>query len=253
MSARIVSASPSELQIVSAARSLARARSVLIGVGRPGTPALLAKAVHNPELVLIYESGTIGAKPRRIPLSIGDGELALTADATVALPEMFNYWIACQRIDVALLGAAQVDRFGNLNSTVIGEYEHPTVRLPGAGGAPEIATGCGEYVVIVPHDTRTLVSQLDFRTTFGFGRGGEERSELRLGGQGPTAVVTELGVLRPAPGSRELTLMQTHPGVSIGQVRESTGWPLEVAEKVHPTEPPSSEELDALRNLLEEG
>jgi glutaconate CoA-transferase, subunit B len=253
VSVSVLTPSPVELQAVSAARELAAARSVLIGVGRPGTPALLAKAVHNPELALIYESGAIGAKPRRIPLSIGDGELALTADAVVALPEMFNYWIAMQRIDVALLGAAQVDRFGNLNSTVIGSYEHPKVRLPGAGGAPEIATGCREIVVIAPHDPRTLVAQLDFRTTFGFGAGGDDRTERGLGGRGPVAVVTDLGVLRPAPGSHELTLVEIHPGVSIEQVRESTGWPLAVAEQVRPIEPPNADELDTLRNLLEEG
>ena len=135
------------------------ARSVFIGVGRPSTAAILARMVHNPDLVLVYESGTIGAKPFHIPLSIGDGELAETADAVVSVPEMFNYWIGPGRIEVAFLGAAQVDRFGNLNSTVIGDYAHPRTRLPGAGGAPEIASSCEEVVVIAPHSPRTFVQR----------------------------------------------------------------------------------------------
>src|SRR3954454_18201790 len=158
----VISVTRGELQTVVAARRLAKKKSVFIGVGRPSTAAILARAVHNPELVLVYESGTIGAKPYHVPLSIGDGELAATADAVVSVPEMFNYWIIPGRIDVAFLGAAQVDRFANLNSTVIGGYEHPRTRLPGAGGAPEIAAGCGEVVVIAPHGPRTFVPRLDF-------------------------------------------------------------------------------------------
>src|SRR5215213_9063351 len=194
-----------DVQTVVAARSLIGKRSCFIGVGRPSTAAILARMVHNPELVLVYESGTIGAKPYRIPLSIGDGELAETADAVVSVPEMFNYWIAPGRIQVAFLGAAQVDRHANLNSTVIGDYAHPKTRLPGAGGAPEIALGCPEVVVIAPHSPRTLVSELDFRTT---------------SGAHTTAVITDLGVLEPDPRTRELTLTQLHPGVTVGQVQE---------------------------------
>ena len=149
--------------------------------------------------MLVYESGTIGAKPFHIPLSIGDGELAETADAVVSVPEMFNYWIGPGRVEVAFLGAAQVDRFGNLNSTVIGDYEHPKTRLPGAGGAPEIAAGCQEVVVIAPHSPRTFVDRLDFRTTVGFGDGPGDRERLGFRGRGPTAVVTDLGVLEPDP------------------------------------------------------
>jgi glutaconate CoA-transferase subunit B len=156
-----------ELQTIAAARSLVDKRSCFIGVGRPSTAAILARMVYNPELVLVYESGTIGAKPFHVPLSIGDGELAQTADLVVSVPEMFNYWIGAGRVQVAFLGAAQVDRFANLNSTVIGDYDHPETRLPGAGGAPEIATGCAEVVVIAPHSTRTFVERLDFLTTTG--------------------------------------------------------------------------------------
>ena len=205
-----------ELQTIVAARSLIGKRSCFIGVGRPSTAAILARMIHNPELVLVYESGTIGAKPHRIPLSIGDGELAETADFVVSVPEMFNYWIQPGRVQVAFLGAAQVDRHANLNSTVIGDYAHPKTRLPGAGGAPEIATGCAEVVVIAPHSPRTFVERLDFRTTTG-GR--------------TTAVITDLGVLEPDGG--ELTLTQLHPGVSVEQVREQTGWDtLRVADEL---------------------
>jgi glutaconate CoA-transferase subunit B len=243
-------ASTDEIQTVVAARALAHTRTVFIGVGRPSTAAILARMVHNPSLVLIYESGTIGAKPFHIPLSIGDGELAETADAVVSVPEMFNYWIGPGRVDVAFLGAAQVDRFANLNSTVIGDYDHPRTRLPGAGGAPEIASSCGEVIVVAAHDKRTLVPQLDFVTTVGHGDGPGARERLGLRGRGPTAVITDMGVLEPDADSKELVLTQLHGGVSVEQAREATGWELAVAQDVRVTEPPSERELDALRELL---
>jgi glutaconate CoA-transferase subunit B len=221
-----------EVQTVVAARRLRHTQSVFIGVGRPSTAAILAKAVHNPDLVLVYESGTIGAKPFHVPLSIGDGELAETADFVVSVPEMFNYWIGAGRIEVAFLGAAQVDPHANLNSTVIGDYENPKTRLPGAGGAPEIATGCKEVVVIAPHTPRTFVERLDFKTTTG---------------ARTTHVITDLGVLEPRDG--ELTLTQVHDGVTIEQAREATGWDLRVADRVATTEPPTGEELAALKEL----
>ena len=223
-----------ELQTVVAARRLRERRSVFIGVGRPSTAALLARMVHTPDLVLVYESGTIGAKPHRIPLSIGDGELAETADLIVSVPEMFNYWIGPGRIEVAFLGAAQVDRRANLNSTVIGDYDRPRTRLPGAGGAPEIATGCPEVIVVVPHSARTLVPQLDFKTTDG----------------GHTAaVITDLGVLEPGDDG-ELELTCTHPGVTADEARDATGWDLRVSAALEITLEPEPEELDALRRLL---
>ncbi len=242
-------ASTAEVQTIVAARRLEHARSVFIGVGRPSTAAILARMVHNPSLTLVYESGTIGAKPFHIPLSIGDGELAETADAVVSVPEMFNYWIGPGRVQIAFLGAAQVDRFGNLNSTVIGDYEHPKTRLPGAGGAPEIASSCEEVVVIAPHTTRTFVSKLDFRTTVGYGDGPGDRERLGFRGRGPTAVITELGVLEPDAKSRELTLTQVHEDVDIQQVRDSTGWDLRVVDDPVRTPPPTSQELAALREL----
>jgi glutaconate CoA-transferase subunit B len=243
-------ASTDETQTVVAARALAQTRTVFIGVGRPSTAAILARMVHNPALVLIYESGTIGAKPFHIPLSIGDGELAETADAVVSVPEMFNYWIGPGRVDVAFLGAAQVDRFANLNSTVIGDYDHPRTRLPGAGGAPEIASSCGEVIVVAAHNKRTLVPRLDFVTTVGHGDGPGARERLGLRGRGPTAVITDMGVLEPDAQSRELVLTQLHEGVSAEQAREATGWELAVAADVRVTEPPSERELEALRELL---
>jgi glutaconate CoA-transferase subunit B len=228
-----VPVSSGEIQTIVAARSLATKRSVFIGVGRPSTAALLARQIANRDLILVYESGTIGAKPLDVPLSIGDGELAETADFIVSVPEMFNYWIGPGRVQVAFLGAAQIDRHANLNSTVIGDYDHPRTRLPGAGGAPEIATGCPEVVVIAPHSTRTFVEALDFRTT----QGGHT-----------TMVITDLGVLEPRGG--ELTLTAIHPGVSVAQVQAATGWKLALAEEIATTPAPTTLELAALRALV---
>jgi glutaconate CoA-transferase subunit B len=242
-----------EIQTVVAARWLRDAGSVFIGVGRPSTAAILARAVHNPELVLVYESGTIGAKPVHVPLSIGDGELAETADFVVSVPEMFNYWIGAGRVDVAFLGAAQVDRYANLNSSVIGDYDHPRTRLPGAGGAPEIAASCGETVVIATHSRRTFVERLDFCTTVGHGDGPDApRSRQRLGfrGAGPTAVITDLGVLEPDPETKQLVLTHVHVGVTAEQVSDATGWELKIAGELATTERPSEQELAVLRELV---
>jgi glutaconate CoA-transferase, subunit B len=168
----------------------------------------------------------------------------------VSVPEMFNYWIGPGRVQVAFLGAAQVDRFGNLNSTVIGDYDHPRTRLPGAGGAPEIAACCQEVVVIAPHSARTFVPRLDFRTTVGYGDGPGDRERLGFRGRGPTAVVTDLGVLEPDPHTCELTLSQIHPGVAVDDVREATGWDLQVSDALEITPPATDDELSALRELL---
>ena len=243
-------ATASETQTVVAARRLKATKTVFIGVGRPSTAAILARMVHNPELVLVYESGTIGAKPFHVPLSIGDGELAQTADVIVSVPEMFNYWIGPGRIDVAFLGAAQVDRRANLNSTVIGAYERPTTRLPGAGGAPEIAASCGEVIVIAPHTRRTFVQRLDFCTTVGFGDGPGARERLGFRGAGPTAVITDLGVLEPDAETKELVLTEIYEGVGVDQVRGETQWDLRVADGLRSTEPPNGDELAALRELV---
>ena len=243
-------ASTGEMQTIVAARLLRDASSVFIGVGRPSTAAILARMVFNRDLVLVYESGTIGAKPFHIPLSIGDGELAETADFVVSVPEMFNYWIGPGRIDVAFLGAAQVDRFANLNSTVIGDYDQPKTRLPGAGGAPEIAASCGEVVIVAPHSKRTFVERLDFRTTVGYGDGPGDRHSLGFRGRGPSAVITDLGVLEPDPETCVLTLTAIHPGVEVEQVEDATGFDLGVSDDLQVTEPATDEELEALRELV---
>lgn len=246
---RSVDYTPDDMMIAAAARALRGYRVCFVGIGLPSTAANLARTTHSPDLVLVYESGTIGAKPSRLPLSIGDGELAVTADAVVSVPEIFNYWVQGGRIDVGFLGAAQIDRFANLNSTVIGDYEHPTVRLPGAGGAPEIAASCREVIVLVRQNRRTFVEQLDFRTTVGYGEGPEDRRRFGLRGAGPTLVITDLGLLRPDPGTRELTMSALHPGVEIDQARDATPWDLRVAADLVTIDPPSDEELSRLRAL----
>jgi glutaconate CoA-transferase, subunit B len=227
-----------EMMAVAAARRLGGKTVCFVGIGLPSLAANLARTTHAPECVLIYESGAIGAKPEHVPLSIGDGELAETADAVVSVPEIFSYWLQGGWIDVGFLGAAQIDRYGNLNSTVIGEYHRPTVRLPGAGGAPEIAALCRQTYVMLKQTTRTFVEHLDFRTTVGTGRGGA----------GVTCVVTDLGVLEPND-SRELILTELHPGATVERARESTGWDLGVAETLSTSLPPTEAELEALRAL----
>src|SRR5690349_2393565 len=194
------------MMAVEAARRLRDGMVCFVGIGLPSLAANLARRTHAPGCVLVYESGTIGAKPTRLPLSIGDGELADTADAVVSVPEMFSYWLQSGRIDVGFLGAAQIDRHANLNSTVIGDYAHPTVRLPGGGGAPEIASSVADVFVMLRHTRRAFVPKLDFMTSSG------ERVRV---------VVTDLGVLEPRDG--ELTLTRLHPGATVEQVRDATG------------------------------
>jgi glutaconate CoA-transferase subunit B len=239
-----------EMMTVAAARALRDDARCFVGIGLPSTAANLARRTHAPDLVLVYESGTIGAKPDRLPLSIGDGVLAATADAVVSVPEMFNYWLQPGRIGVGFLGAAQIDRHGNINTTVIGtDYADPRVRLPGAGGAPEIAASCGEVIVIVRQSTRTFVDRVDFVTSVGHGSGPGDRERLGLRGRGPVLVITDLGVLEPDPDDRELTLTRLHPGVTAEQAVAATGWKLRVADPLTSTEPPSEHELTALRAL----
>ncbi len=227
-----------EMMAVEAARRLRDGTVCFVGIGLPSVAANLARATHAPDCVLVYESGTIGAKPRELPLSIGDGELAETATAVVSVPEMFAYWLQGGRIDVGFLGAAQIDPFGNLNSTVIGSYDTPKVRLPGAGGAPEIATAAREVFVMLRQTPRAFVERLDFKTSCG----------VRV-----SVVVTDLGILEPAAATRELTLTHVHPGVAVEEVRSSTGWELRVADPLRETKPPSDEELAALRALRTKG
>ncbi|WP_078894772.1 CoA-transferase [Streptomyces sp. CT34] len=235
---------------VNAARALAGAGTCFVGIGLPSTAANLARRTVNPDLVLVYESGTLGSRPERLPLSIGDGELADTADAVVSVPEMFNYWLQGGRIDVGFLGAAQVDRFGNINTTAVDRGpDRPEGRLPGAGGAPEIAANCGRVLLVLRHRRRNFVGALDFVTTLGHGSGPGDRAALGMPGAGPTAVITDLGVLRPDPDTAELVLTALHPGVTADQVRQATGWPLKEAPDLGVTDPPTAAELAALRAL----
>ncbi|HEV8560895.1 MAG TPA: CoA-transferase [Actinophytocola sp.] len=240
-----------EMMTVTAARALAGRTSCFVGIGLPSTAANLARRLHAPGLVLIYESGAIGAKPSRLPLSIGDGELAETADAVVTVPEVFNYWLQPGRIDVGFLSAAQLDRFGNLNTTTIGaDYRNPVVRLPGAGGAPEIAASCREVFLMLRHSRRAFVERVDFVTSVGYGDGPGHRERLGLRGRGPVLLVTDIGVLEPDPASCELTLTKIHPGRTAAEARAATGWELAVSGTLAETEPPTDEELDVLRRLV---
>jgi glutaconate CoA-transferase subunit B len=225
-----------EMMAIEAARRLADGMVCFVGIGLPSTAANLARRTHAPGCVLVYESGTIGAKPAELPLSIGDGELAETADSVVSVPEMFAYWLQGGRIDVGFLGAAQIDRHGNLNSTVIGEYDAPKVRLPGGGGAPEIASGVRDVFVMLRQNTRTFVEELDFTTSRG--------DNVRV-------VVTDLGILEPVDG--ELTLVQVHPDVTADDARTATAWKLKVSADLVTTRPPSVDELAALRSLETKG
>jgi glutaconate CoA-transferase subunit B len=238
------------MMTVAAARRLKNGVVCFVGIGLPSTAANLARLTHAPEAVLIYESGPIGARPRVLPLSIGDGELAETADTVVSTAEIFRYWLQGGRIDVGFLGAAQVDRFGNINTTVIGSYERPQVRLPGAGGAPEIASLAGEVVIVVQHSKRTLVEKVDFITSAGFLTGGDARDRLNLPGKGPVAIITDLGILQPEPGPNEFVVTDLHPSVTRATVEEATGWPVRFSPAVSETPMPTDEELAVLRELL---
>jgi len=241
--------SSDEMMTIAAARALEDRTVCFVGIGLPSTAANLARRMHAPDAVLIYESGCIGSKPTRLPASIGDGVLSDGADAVVSVPEIFAYWLQAGRIDVGFLGAAQLDRFANINTTVIGDYEHPTVRLPGAGGAPEIAANCGEVIITLRHSRRAFVEKLDFVTSVGHGHGAGHREALGLRGRGPSIVITDLGELRPDPVTKELTLVSVHPGVTVDQVREATGWTLKVATDVATSAAPTERELQQLRTL----
>jgi len=236
-----------EMMTVTASRFLRNGQVCFVGIGLPSEAANLARLTHAPDVVLIYESGTIGTAPNILPLSIGDGELAEHADLVVGVPEVFSYWLQAGRVDVGFLTAAQIDRFGNLNTTVIGGYESPEVRLPGAGGAPEIASLAREVIVMLRHSKRAFVPEVDFITSVGFGPTGEGRAGHR--GKGPTVVITDLGVLEPHPKTNELTLVALHPGMEVARVRDETGWDLRVDPDLRVNQPPTTDELGVLRDL----
>ena len=238
-----------EIMVVTACRFLKNGAIVFIGIGLPSLAANLARRLHAPDISMIYESGTLDTKPDRPPLSIGDDELSRKALSVVSVPEMFRYWLQGGVIETGFLGAAQIDRFGNLNTTVIGDYHNPKVRLPGAGGAPEIAGFCDHTIIMLKQNRRSFVETLDFTTTVGFGTGGNNIRELGFSGKGPIAVITDLGVLKPDPVSKELVQTSLHPGVTVEQVKEATGWELKIAGEIETTASPSTEELENLREL----
>ena len=239
----------SEMMTVAAARSLRNTDICFVGIGAPSAAANLARLTHAPEITLIYESGTIEAKPSVLPLSIGDGELCDTALTTVGVPEMFRYWLQGGRITVGFLGGAQIDRFANLNTTVMGDYAHPKVRLPGGGGAPEIATHCGEIFIIMAHTRRAFVEKLDFVTSLGHGEGGDHRQRLGAQTKGPTRLITDLCVFEPDAITREMIVVSIHPEITREQIQDNTGWSVRYAAEVKETIAPTPAELSVLRDL----
>ncbi|MEG3079167.1 CoA-transferase subunit beta [Halomonas sp. 5021] len=239
----------SEMMSVTAARALENGMTCFVGIGLPSEAANLARLTHAPDVVLIYESGTLQTKPDILPLSIGDGELCESALTTVAVPEMFRYWLQGGKVDVGFLGTAQIDRFANLNTTLIGDYKAPKVRLPGGGGAPEIATNAGEVFITLKHSKRAFVKDVDFVTTLGFGRDGKGRDNVPNIGKGPTRVITDLCVMKPDPATNELVVVSLHPGVSREDVIDATGWEVRFAEQLASTPEPSDNELEILREL----
>lgn len=241
--------SNSEMMTVTASRALENGTTCFVGIGLPSEAANLARLTHAPDVVLIYESGTLQTKPDILPLSIGDGELSDSALTTVSVPEMFRYWLQGGKVDVGFLGTAQIDRFANLNTTLIGDYREPKVRLPGGGGAPEIATSAGEVFITLKHSKRAFVKDVDFVTTVGFGRDGKAREGVPNIGRGPSRVITDLCVMKPDAETRELVVVSLHPGVTREDVIEATGWEIRFADQLGTTPEPDDNELSILREL----
>lgn len=240
---------PAHMMVIAAARQLSNDDICLVGIGTPSAACNLARLTHAPDIMLIYESGTIDTRPATLPLSIGDGELCATALTTVDLPEMFSMWLQAGRINIGFLGAAQIDRHANLNSTVIGPYDKPTIRLPGAGGAPEIATGCQETLVVLPMTKRHFVSKLDFRTTLGHGDGPGDRQRHGVTTRGPRVVITDLCLLKPDPVTCQLVVTSLHQGVTKQQVQDNCQWDIQFADQLEQTPPPTELELTTLLDL----
>jgi glutaconate CoA-transferase subunit B len=242
--------SAAELMTINAARLLRDGDVVFVGVGLPNLACNLARRTHAPSLVMIYEAGVIGAQPARLPLSIGDPTLVSGALSVCSMYEIFTLYLQRGNIDVGFLGGAQIDRFGNINATVIGDYQQPKVRLPGSGGSMEIAAWANRCYIMTPHQKRRFPERVDFRTSAGFLNGRSEREAAKLRGQGPQTVVTNLGLLEPDEDG-ELTLTALHPNVEVEQVRENTGWDLKVAPLLQVTDHPREDELEILRQELD--
>jgi glutaconate CoA-transferase subunit B len=243
------SCTATEMMTIAAARALRSSDVCFVGIGMPSAACNLARLTHAPDITLIYESGTIGTKPDVLPLSIGDGELCDTALTTVSVPEMFRYWLQGGRITVGFLGGAQIDRYANLNTTVVGVYDKPKVRLPGGGGAPEIATSCGEVFITMSQSKRSFVDKLDFVTSLGHGQGGDHRARLGVKTKGPTKLITDLCIFEPDAETKEMTVTSIHPGVTREMIDGNTGWTVKYARTVAETPPPGVRELEVLREL----
>lgn len=239
-----------EIMVVAAARRLRNGERVLVGIGLPNLAANLAKRMHAPELVLVYESGVVGAEPVRLPLSIADAVLVTKALSVCSMFECFCFYLQRGLIDVGFLGGAQIDRFGNINSTVIGDYDRPKVRLPGSGGACEIASLAKRVLIMAPHETRRFPERVDFVTSPGFLAGRRDRNQLGLEGSGPEAVITNLGIME-FDETGELLLVAVHPGASIEDVKANTGWDLKISGRLATTHEPTQEELCMIREELD--
>jgi len=239
-----------ESMIINAARLLKDGDQVFVGVGIPNLACNLARRTHAPNLQMIYEAGVVGAQPDRLPLSIGDPTLVSGATSICSFFDMFTLYLQRGNVDVGFLGGAQIDQYGNINATVIGDYQHPKVRLPGSGGSMEIAAWANRCYIITPHQARRFPARVDFRTSVGFMDGGKERERVGLRGKGPQAVVTNLGILEPDENG-ELILAAIHPGCTVDKARENTGWPLKVSPELRTTRAPKSDELRILRNELD--
>ncbi len=240
---------PTEMMTIAAARALGDRDICFVGIGAPSAACNLARLTHAPGVTLIYESGTIATKPDVLPLSIGDGDLCDTALTTVSVPEMFRYWLQGGRVTVGFLGGAQIDRYANLNTTVVGDYHKPKVRLPGGGGAPEIATNCGEIFIIMAMGKRAFVEKLPFITSMGHGPTGRERRALGVKTKGPTKLITDLCVFEPDDETKEMTVVSLHPGVTRERVIENCEWAPAFAANVVETPPPTERELAVLRDI----
>ena len=240
----------SELLTINAARLLRDGDVVFVGVGLPNLACNLARRTHAPNLLMIYEAGVIGAQPRRLPLSIGDPTLVSGALAVCSMYDIFAFYLQRGNVDVGFLGGAQIDRFGNINATVIGDYQRPKVRLPGSGGSMEISAWATRCYILTPHQKRRFPEKVDFRTSAGFLNGWAEREAAQLRGDGPQAIVTDLGILEPDENG-ELVLTALHPGATVEQARLNTGWELKCADTLRFTQEPSEEELQILRVELD--
>jgi glutaconate CoA-transferase subunit B len=240
---------PDEMMTIAASRALKSDDVCFVGIGAPSAACNVARLTHAPDITLIYESGTIGTAPDVLPLSIGDGELCETALTTVPVPEMFRYWLQGGRVSIGFLGAAQLDKFGNINTTIIGDYETPKTRLPGGGGAPEIATSSGEIYITMKQSLRGMVDKIDFYTSFGHGDGGDHRQRLGIDTKGPTMLITDLAIWRPDPETKEFAVVSIHPGVTRDAIQASCGWTVKFADDLEQTPPPNDLELTTLRDL----